>query len=133
MGNSVDVTTLSYPGRVFQGKVDKIMNVLDPTNKVMKVRIALNNSDYALKPQMYASVTITNNEHKKTLCVSSQAIIFDHSRYYVLVYKSKSDVQITPVEIINAIGGKTYISSGVKEGDMVIGSQAILIYDSLNS
>src|SRR6185437_6569260 len=56
LGDAVNVTTLSYPGRVFNGKVDKIMNVLDPTSKVMKVRVALPNADYALKPQMYATV-----------------------------------------------------------------------------
>jgi membrane fusion protein, heavy metal efflux system len=133
MGDNVDVTTLSYPGKIFKGKIDKIMNVLDPTNKVMKVRVALENPDYLLKPQMFASVTVTNKENKQAICIPSRALIFDHSQYYVLNYKSKSDVQITPVQVINTIGEKTYISSGVTEGDRVIGSQAILIYTALNS
>jgi len=133
MGDNVDVTTLSYPGKIFKGKVDKILNVLDPTNKVMKVRVVLNNNDYLLKPQMFASVTVTNKENRQTLCVSQHALIFDHSQYYVLVYKSKSDVQITPVQVINTIGDRTYIQSGVGAGDQVIGSQAILIYSALNS
>jgi len=33
LGDDVEVTTLSYPGRKFHGKVDQILNVLDPTNK----------------------------------------------------------------------------------------------------
>jgi membrane fusion protein, heavy metal efflux system len=133
MGDNVDVTTLSYPGKVFKGKVDKIMNVLDPTNKVMKVRVALNNPDYALKPQMFASVTVTSTENKVALCIPSHALIFDHSQYYILVYKSNDDVRITPVSIINSIGEKTFISAGVQEQDKIIGSQAILIYAALNS
>jgi len=133
MGDNVDVTTLSYPGRVFRGKIDKIMNVLDPTNKVMKVRVALENPDYSLKPQMFASVTVTNKENRQAICIPSRALIFDHSQYYVLIYKDKSDIQITPVQVINTIGEKTYISSGANEGDKVIGSQAILIYTALNS
>jgi cobalt-zinc-cadmium efflux system membrane fusion protein len=133
MGDNVDVSTLSYPGRVFKGKVDKIMNVLDPTNKVMKVRVALDNKDYALKPQMFASVTVTNPENKQSICIPSYALIFDHSQYYVLVYHSKDDVQITPVKVINSIGDKTYLSEGVHEGEKIIASQTILIYDALNS
>lgn len=133
LGESVDVTTLAYPGKVFKGKVDKIMNVLDPASKVMKVRVILPNDDYALKPEMYASITVKDVENRQCLCVSSHAIIFDHSQYYVLVYNSKSDVKITPVQVINAIGDKTFIASGVKEGDKVISSQALLIYDALNS
>ena len=133
MGNNVNVTTLSYPGKIFKGKVDKIMNVLDPTNKVMKVRVALDNSDYSLKPQMFASVTVTNPENKQSICISTHALIFDHSQYYVLVYNSKDDVRITPVQILNSNGDKTYIAAGLKDGDKIISSQAILIYDALNS
>jgi cobalt-zinc-cadmium efflux system membrane fusion protein len=133
MGSNVDVTTISYPDKVFTGKIDKIMNVLDPTNKVMKVRVSLDNSDYLLKPQMFASVTVTNKEDKQALCISHGALIFDHSQYFVLVYKSNSDIEIKPVNVINTIDDKTYISSGLQEGDKVISSQAILIYDALNS
>ncbi|HSZ85433.1 MAG TPA: efflux RND transporter periplasmic adaptor subunit [Puia sp.] len=133
MGDNVTVTTLSYPDKIFKGKVDKIMNVLDPTNKVMKVRVALDNSGYLLKPQMFASVTVTNPENKQALCISSKSLIFDRSQYFVLVYKSKDDVRITPVQVLSSIGDKTYISSGVQESDKVISTQAILIYDALNS
>jgi membrane fusion protein, heavy metal efflux system len=133
MGNNVNVTTLSYPGKIFKGRVDRIMNVLDPTNKVMKVRIALDNNDYLLKPQMFASVTVTNPENKQSICISSHALIFDHSQYYVLLYNSKDDVRIAPVQIISSNGDKTYIAAGLKEGDKIISSQAILIYDALNS
>ena len=133
LGDAVDVTTLSYPGKVFTGKVDKIMNVLDPSSKVMKVRVALANPDYALKPQMYASVSVTNKEGTQAICISSDDLEFDHSQYYVLKYNSQSDIQITPVQVINTVGNKTYISSGVQQGDKLIGSQVVLIYDALNS
>ena len=49
MGDSVNITTLSYPGKIFRGKIDKIMNVLDPSNKVMKLRIVLANPGYLVK------------------------------------------------------------------------------------
>ncbi|MBS1949153.1 MAG: efflux RND transporter periplasmic adaptor subunit [Bacteroidetes bacterium] len=133
MGDVVSVSTLSYPGKIFKGRIDKIMNVLDPANKVMKVRVSLDNQGYLLKPQMFASVTVINHENKESLCISSKALIFDHSQYYVLIYNSKEDVRITPVQIISANGDKTYIASGLNEGDKIISSQAILIYDALNS
>ncbi|HEX9512771.1 MAG TPA: efflux RND transporter periplasmic adaptor subunit [Puia sp.] len=133
LGDNVDVTTLAYPGKVFKGKIDKVMNVLDPASKVMKLRVVLSNPDYALKPEMYASITVNNKENRQCLSVSSHAIIFDHSQYYVLVFNSKSDVKITPVQVINTVGDRTFIAAGVNNGDKVISSQAILIYDALNS
>ena len=132
-GDSVNVSTLSYPGKIFKGKVDKIMNVLDPTNKVMKVRIVLSNPDYLLKPEMFANVMLNNAENKRMLSIPSTALIFDHSQYYVLVYKSPSDITIRAVQVESTIGDKTYISGGLSEGEKVIGSQALLIYQELNS
>lgn len=133
LGDDVSVTTLSYPGRIFKGKVDKMLNALDPTTKVMKVRVVIPNEKYELKPQMFASIEIANPENKQALCVSSKALIYDNSRYYVLVYNGHGDASITPVEVLNAQGDRTYIKSGVKEGDRVITTAAILIYGELNS
>ena len=132
-GENVDVTTLAYPGRIYKGRVDKIMNVLDPTSKVLKVRVVLPNPDYTLKPEMYASITVSDKENKQCLSVPTSAVIFDNSQYYVLVFHSKSDVRITPVKWINAVGDRTFIAAGVNKGDRVIASQAILIYNALNS
>ena len=84
-GENVDVTTIAYPDKVFKGKIDKVMNVLDPTSKVMKVRVVLPNPDYLLKPEMYASITVTEKENKECLSVPSSAVIFDHSQNFVLV------------------------------------------------
>ena len=132
-GENVDVTTIAYPGKVFKGKIDKVMNVLDPTSKVMKVRVVLPNPDYLLKPEMYASITVTEKENKECLSVPSSAIIFDHSQNYVLLFQSRSDVKITLVQVISTVGDKTYISAGVNRGEKIVSSQAILIYNAHNS
>lgn len=133
IGDEVEVTTLSYPGRKFIGKVDKILNVLDPTNKVMKIRVVLDNPDYALKPEMFTSVTVVSKENKESLCIPSGSLHFDNSQYYVLIYKSKEDVRIIPVQLISTNEDKAYISGGLQEGDLIISSDTVLIYDALNS
>ena len=99
----------------------------------MRLRVVLDNPEYALKPEMFANITVSSMEDKKVLAIPTRALIFDHSQYYVLLVKSPKDVEITPVQVINRVGEKTYINSGVNEGDKIIGSQTILIYDALNS
>jgi cobalt-zinc-cadmium efflux system membrane fusion protein len=113
--------------------VDKILNVLDPANKVMKIRIVLPNPGYLLKPEMFASVLVRNTENRVMVSIPSSALIFDHSQYYVLIYKSPSDISIRPVQVMNTVGGRSFISSGLSEGEKLIGSQALLIYQELNS
>lgn len=133
LGDSVDITTLSYPDKVFHGIVDKMSNVLDPVNKVMTVRIALPNPGYLLKPGMFAGVTVIHPENKEMLCIPSSAVIFDRSQYFVLVYKSRKDIIITPVQIAKTTRNLTYISEGLQKGDRIIASQTLLIYQALNS
>jgi cobalt-zinc-cadmium efflux system membrane fusion protein len=133
LGDNVDVSTLSFPGRVFKGKVDKIMHVLDPNSRVMKVRVVIDNPDYALRPLMFASVTATNTQHQQAIYVPLSALIFDHSQYYVLLYHGQGKANITPVQKVSAYGDKVYLNDGVKPGDVVISKDALQIYDQLNN
>ena len=132
LGDPVEVTTLSYPDRVFHGRIDRLMNVLDPTNKVMKMRVVLDNPDYALKPQMFATVTVGEKDSRKAIAVDRSALIFDHSEYYVLVCKGRDDVRIRKVELLEQNGGQAFLRSGVDVGEVLLSAQAILIYNELN-
>ncbi|TDW99452.1 efflux RND transporter periplasmic adaptor subunit [Dinghuibacter silviterrae] len=133
IGDPVDITTLSYPGRTFKGKVDKIMHVLDPNSKVMRVRVVIDNPDYALRPQMFATVTATNSAHQKAIFVPLSALVFDHSQYYVMTYQGSGKASITPVNKLSQLGDKVYLVDGVKAGDQIIASDALQIYDQLNN
>jgi len=133
LGDQVEVKILSDSKKVFNGKIDKILSALDPASKVIKVRIILLNPDYALKPQMYASVTVFDPVHKEALCVSDKALVYDHSEYFLLIYQGKGHADIRPVNVLNTFGNKTYLLSGVKEGDRIIASQALQIYSELNN
>lgn len=133
-GDPVDVTTISYPDQVFKGKINKLMNVLDPVSKVMKMRIILENPGYILKPQMFATVIVNNTDpNTKATAIASSALIFDNSQYYVIVLNGKKNVQIRSVEIININGNTAFIKSGVKPGDRLVASDSLLIYGSLNN
>lgn len=132
-GDSVEVSTITDPGKIYIGRINKLMNILDPANRVMKMRVVLPNTDYKLKPQMFATVTVNNDLDRQAISVPLSALIFDHSQYYVLVYHSRKDVQIRAVEILSTNNHTAYIKSGVQAGEQVIASQAILIYGALNN
>ena len=37
VGSDAEISTLSYPGLSFRGKVDRVSNILDPDTKVMSI------------------------------------------------------------------------------------------------
>ncbi|OCX52159.1 efflux transporter periplasmic adaptor subunit [Mucilaginibacter sp. PPCGB 2223] len=130
-GYTASVTTIAYPGKVFTGKVNEVSSVLDPDNKVMKIKIVLPNPDMLLKPQMFTNVTITNNEKSESVSVPAKAIVFDSSKNYVVVYNDKCDLKVREVSIIKTVDDVTYIASGLKPGDKVVSKNQLLLYDEI--
>ncbi|MCW3466475.1 efflux RND transporter periplasmic adaptor subunit [Chitinophaga nivalis] len=131
-GDQVRMTTLSYPDKVFSGKIDKIYNVLDPENKVMKARVVVQNPGFLLKPEMFVRVKAHRHTDSNLVSIPDRGIIFDHDKYYVLVRNtSKTGVAIREVRIDKTVEGRAFISSGLKEGDQVIASRQVFIYETL--
>lgn len=133
LGESATVTTLSYPDKIFEGKVDKIFNIIDPETKAMKVLIKLNNPGFVLKPEMSATIRLSYVERNNPmLVVPSTAVIFDKSRHFVMVYEGKDKIKTREVEVFRQVGDQSYIKAGLASGEKVLTTNQLLIYDALN-
>ncbi|WP_121247498.1 efflux RND transporter periplasmic adaptor subunit [Mucilaginibacter phyllosphaerae] len=130
-GYNAQITTLAYPDKVFNGKIDEVSSVLDPDNKVMKVRVALPNTDMLLKPEMFTNVLVSNKDMQSAVAIPASSVIFDNSKYFVVIYNSKCDLQVRPVTMIKTVDNITYISSGLKPGERVISKNQLLLYNAL--
>lgn len=127
-----EVELLSYPGKRFSGKVDKILNVLDPETKTLKIRIRLPNPAYAFKPEMAATVYIRRDEQEQRPAIPSDAIVFDKSKSYVMVFHRRDSIETRLIEPLRTTGNITYLDAGLREGEKVISRNALLIYDAIN-
>ena len=132
VGYDATVNTLAFPDIPFIGKIDKIFNAIDPETKSMKVRIKIPNTDFKLKPEMNCTVTVSYEENQSMIAVPSSAVIFDKSKYWVMVFKDKHNIETRKVEVFRQLGEITYIKAGLKEGETVISQNGLLIYDALN-
>jgi len=132
IGYPVKIQTIAYPDRVFEGKIDKLYNVIDPSSKVLKVRIVLTNPDYVLKPGMFATVLVRHTADKAMLTIPSSCIIFDHNKNYVMVYKDACHVQTKEVDVLSVLDNQAYISEGISEGDRIITKYQLLVYETFN-
>ncbi|MEN9610197.1 MAG: hypothetical protein RLZZ628_1011 [Bacteroidota bacterium] len=131
LGMDARITTL-VSSKVYEGKVDKIFNIIDPETKAMKVRITLNNSGYVLKPEMRATIKLSYKENKSMIAIPSTGVIFDKSKNYVMIFKDRNNIETRQVEVFRQVGDVSYISSGLQEGEKVITHNQLLIYDALN-
>lgn len=133
LGMPAQVSTLSYPDKVFDGKIDKIFKIIDPQTNAMQARVVLDNANGLLIPDSKATIKVSKSENKTALSIPSKAVIFDDDRSYVVVFKSRTDVRIKEIQVLKQLGDITYISEGLKEGENVITNNQLLIYRSLNN
>src|SRR5262249_22159148 len=125
------ISTLAYPGKFFSGRVDKIGDVLDATNKTLQVRITLPNPDLVLKPQMFASVLVQDTSGKKAACIPAKALVTEDGIDYVIGYNNDSDMQVRRVNILKTVGDKIYVSSGIEPGQKLVTKNQLLLFQQL--
>lgn len=132
-GDEVSISILSYPEKVFTGKIDKIYNMINDESKVMNARVTISNPGYLLKPGMMATVNISAKSGIDLPVVNSRGIIFDEDKNYVLVVDAAKKVRIQQVEIGRKTTDKAYISKGLQAGDRIVASKQVFLYESLKN
>jgi cobalt-zinc-cadmium efflux system membrane fusion protein len=128
-GQTAKVTTLAYPDKVFSGKIDRVSEVLDPSNKALRVRVKIDNPQMLLKPEMFTNVTVTNTENRTAVCVPSSAVVEESGKQFLVVYNNNCDLKVLPVDIMKIVGDKTYLRGTLPSGQKLITHNALMIYD----
>ncbi|MCL2329217.1 MAG: efflux RND transporter periplasmic adaptor subunit [Bacteroidetes bacterium] len=134
-GMSVEITTLAYPNEVFSGKIDALSQVFDSEEKVLKARIVMPNKDLKFKPEMSVVVKLRVETQciasLQCLSISSDALIFDDNKYFVVVETTPGNFEIREVQLQGHHQKTSYIRSGLNEDDEVVVKNQLLIYSEL--
>ncbi|MBI4641831.1 MAG: efflux RND transporter periplasmic adaptor subunit [Candidatus Tectomicrobia bacterium] len=74
-GNLAELSVDPYPGRTFTGQVSKMSPTVDPNTRTAEIEIIVSNSDYLLKPGMFARLNVILRRHEGVLLIPKKAII----------------------------------------------------------
>ncbi len=114
--------TLSYlPGKTFDGRVSFVYPVLDAATRTAQVRIEFPNPGLALKPDMYAEVTLTADLGERT-AVPASAVMDTGTRSIVFVDKGDGYFEPRDVRIGLRLPESYEVLGGLEPGDMVLTS-----------
>ena len=123
-----EVSLLAYPDRVLHGKVSFVSAVIEPDSRRNKLRIAFANPDYALKPNMFAAVTLSGPAHSQVVLPSS-ALLMNNDRTSVFVATAPWTFERRTVDPQLEEGSSVAIRSGVEAGEQVVVKGGILLND----
>jgi RND family efflux transporter MFP subunit len=74
VGQEATLTVDAYPGRSFRGRVQRVVNAVDPRSRTMLTEVDIPNPDGALKPGMFGRVAITVATHAGALVAPARAL-----------------------------------------------------------
>ncbi len=127
MGLTAEVRVTAVPGRTWPAVVDFLQPDIDIGSRSLKARVRLTVRDPALRPNMFAEVTILSPPPPKQLAVPREALIRTGTRTAIVVALGAGRFQ--PVDVVagTEFGDWVEIRSGLKEGDSVVVSGQFLI------
>lgn len=93
IGDKVDFTVQSVPGKSYSGKLTYIDPFIDPKTRVAQVRVEMSNLDMVLKPEMFASGILTSNVAGNTneILIPKSAILWTGKRAVVYIKNQKNN------------------------------------------
>lgn len=116
-GKPVSVTFDAYPGQQWSGHIESLSGALDPATRTLKVRVALQNVNQRLKPEMFATIHVSIGKHN-AIVVPSSAVIHEGQTTTVFVANNGKSEQRS-VTIGQAVDGKVEITSGLQVGQQI--------------
>jgi cobalt-zinc-cadmium efflux system membrane fusion protein len=123
-----EVRLVAYPDRALHGKVLFVSDVIEPDSRRDKVRIAFENADRTLKPNMFGTVTLLGTQRSRVILPSS-ALLMNNDRTSVFVAVAPWTFERRTVDPELEEGTSVAIRSGVNAGEQVVVKGGILLND----
>ena len=131
VGQPATVTMRGLPHHSFTGKITNLGQEFDPTTRVMQVRIALNNSDNHLRPEMLVNAEIPVGSGKPMLIVQSDAVQQINGQDVIFVRKAADRFVVRPVRVGEAVQGGVPVLDGLEPGEGIVTRGAFVLKSQL--
>jgi membrane fusion protein, copper/silver efflux system len=124
-GDNLEFTVQALPGVKFAGNIAFIDPVIDPVNRVAKVRIEVSNETGRLKPEMFVTgiVKARLNEYKNMLVIPKSAVLWTGTRSIVYVRQTNTGeptFKMREVGLGPMLGNSYVITDGLTEGEEIV-------------
>jgi Cu(I)/Ag(I) efflux system membrane fusion protein len=123
-GQTLDVSTNSYPNETFTAKVSFVAPLLNKQTRTLEVRAELDNKKGMLKPGMFvqAAVEVANKRDGEVLTIPESAVLWTGTRslVYVQPNPNSSTFEMREVELGNLMNGSYAVNSGLQSGEMIV-------------
>jgi membrane fusion protein (multidrug efflux system) len=137
-GMPVQLTTDTYPDRVFEGSLSAMNPDLDASTRSVGIQATFTNADQALRPGMFARVAVLMPEQQDVLVIPATAVLratFGDSVYVLETKPEGTNAAVTVrqqfIRTGSARGDFVTVETGLKVGDKVVTAGAFKLRNGM--
>ncbi len=122
VGQTARVRVGAYPGQEFAGRVASVGDVFEAKSRAAKARVVLANPSRALRPGMFATVTLegTTGHERSLLLVPALAVQRDGDNNFVFLPRGGREFEPRKIKVGRALGEWVEVLEGVMAGETVV-------------
>lgn len=133
-GLALRITCKAFPGKVFDGVIEKIGQSMDPFTRTVKVRGVVNNPDRLLRAEMYVIVDVVRSLAQTPTAgvnVPARALFMKNGDSYVFVEESTGRFKRVKVNVGVEKDDIVPVFQGLNPGQKVVTEGALLLQSVL--
>jgi cobalt-zinc-cadmium efflux system membrane fusion protein len=127
VGHTVQFTLLAFPDQLFEAKLSYVSAAMDPLSHRLLVRATIDNLNDALKPEMFANVTIFTGTDNLSTAVPRDALVYDGNKVQVWVAAADDTIEAREVKPGLSSGRMVQVTGGLKAGDQIVTKGALFV------
>jgi|TARA_R110002110_G_C13470277_1_gene720498 Cu(I)/Ag(I) efflux system membrane fusion protein len=127
VGDEVDMTLTSVPGKTFKGKVVYIYPYAEAKTRTTKVRIVFENKDNILRPNMFADVAVKAQSMNNVIVIPSEAVVRSGKKEQVFIVREPGKYEPRVVKLGIESNGEVAVLSGLQPGEEIVTSAQFLV------
>jgi RND family efflux transporter MFP subunit len=120
LGQPAQITLRERPGRLFEGKVARTAEALDPGSRTLLSEVQLDNRNSELLPGMYAQVKFTLPRTRSITIVPGNAVVANAQGTRVVAVTPDEHIHFVPVELGRDLGSEVEVTSGLTGSERIV-------------
>ncbi|GIW46107.1 MAG: hypothetical protein KatS3mg077_3389 [Candidatus Binatia bacterium] len=132
-GGRAKVRSMATPGRVWDGEIEYVSEVVDPLRRMVSVRIRVANPDHQLRPNAFVQVVFDPGEGE-VVVVPATAVVTDDQRAFVFVATGEDPIAFQRRDVTTGRQNERFVEilSGLSPGEAYVAHGAHLLANAID-
>ncbi|MGY3569598.1 efflux RND transporter periplasmic adaptor subunit [Vibrio paucivorans] len=126
-GSDAVMSLDAVPGKEWQGSVDYVYPILDPSTRTLRMRLKFTNADGKLKPNMFANITLQPTSEDMVYTVPASSVIRSGGISRVVLSEGNGKYRSARILTGREANNKVEVLEGLTEEDTVVTSAHFML------